>query len=439
MKAEPQRFIENVYPDYSDGMATYNEKELLVRVETQLQKALAELTEKCPPASQATYESTGKKSLDLTMYTGSFGNVFVQWRLYQLAKARQDQARMAEFLSTALVAFKVNAGLLEKHGKKHSHSSGEEDPSFFMGKSGLYTLGALLYREAGKAAEMLGCYKAVLSALALCKLPTAEDELLYGNAGYLYCLLALYKTDPGTFDCKAEIREVMGLLKAVGGAAGKGGILIFPFPRSKSTFYYGAAHGLFGILYVLMKAIEVTGAITDPDLLEMIKKTCEQIVKAQFPTGNFPPSFGEGSKDKLVHFCHGAPGAIPMLLQAHKMFGDEAFLTAALNAGEAVWNRGILLKGNGLCHGIAGNAYMLHALYAYTNDVRWKYRCHMFADASWNESVQKAVKVYKDPTRLTAGMPDTPYSLMEGLGGSVVFYADLLHDMPDMRFPGYEL
>jgi hypothetical protein len=28
--------------------------------------------------------------------------------------------------------------------------------------------------------------------------------------------------------------------------------------------------------------------------------------------------------------------------------------------GEHTWKEGLLLKGNGLCHGLAGNAYMLN-------------------------------------------------------------------------------
>ena len=33
-----------------------------------------------------------------------------------------------------------------------------------------------------------------------------------------------------------------------------------------------------------------------------------------------------------------------------------------MKLGQLVWEQGLLLKGNGLCHGIAGNAYMMQAL-----------------------------------------------------------------------------
>lgn len=48
------------------------------------------------------------------------------------------------------------------------------------------------------------------------------------------------------------------------------------------------------------------------------------------------------------------------------MLGDESYLAAALRAGELVWQRGLLKKGPGLCHGVAGNAYALARLYKAT-------------------------------------------------------------------------
>jgi hypothetical protein len=35
------------------------------------------------------------------------------------------------------------------------------------------------------------------------------------------------------------------------------------------------------------------------------------------------------------------------------------------------------------------------------------------------------------------GICDTPYSLMEGMGGDLCLYAELLSD--DVSFPGYEI
>ena len=39
--------------------------------------------------------------------------------------------------------------------------------------------------------------------------------------------------------------------------------------------------------------------------------------------------------------------------------------------------------------------------------------------------------------RKIQNIPDTPYSLMEGIGGDIVFYADVIGI--NSRFPGFEI
>ena len=57
-----------------------------------------------------------------------------------------------------------------------------------------------------------------------------------------------------------------------------------------------------------------------------------------------------------------------MLLKAHllQVFGDRKYLDAAVDCGEVVWDRGLLRKGYGLCHGVAGNAYTFMQLFRLT-------------------------------------------------------------------------
>ena len=52
-------------------------------------------------------------------------------------------------------------------------------------------------------------------------------------------------------------------------------------------------------------------------------------------------------------------------------------MKVAEECGETIWKEGLLKKGNGLCHGIAGNGYMLHSifrhydrLYMYEDDLK---------------------------------------------------------------------
>jgi len=77
----------------------------------------------------------------------------------------------------------------------------------------------------------------------------------------------------------------------------------------------------------------------------------------------------------LVHWCHGAPGWIPLFTQSE--LRNENFKIGAKHLsgiqiaelfGECVWKKGLLKKGVGLCHGIGGNGLVLYSLFNATND-----------------------------------------------------------------------
>jgi len=52
------------------------------------------------------------------------------------------------------------------------------------------------------------------------------------------------------------------------------------------------------------------------------------------------------SRRRLVHWCHGAPGFIPLLARAADAFPEdaEALTAAAVKAGAVIWERGLLKK-----------------------------------------------------------------------------------------------
>lgn len=49
-------------------------------------------------------------------------------------------------------------------------------------------------------------------------------------------------------------------------------------------------------------------------------------------------------------------------------------MKCALDGGEAVWTRGLLHKGCGLCHGSAGSGFALLEIYQTTQDPKYLYR-----------------------------------------------------------------
>lgn len=53
--------------------------------------------------------------------------------------------------------------------------------------------------------------------------------------------------------------------------------------------------------------------------MEMIKNTIDNLLSLQFPSGNFPSSLESGTRDRLVQWCHGAPGFAHMFGIAYKV------------------------------------------------------------------------------------------------------------------------
>jgi len=401
-----------------------------------LRLVLAVLAKKNPANAKYTIKSNGDKREDPSIYTGTGGNIVVYWEQYNLYKHLANKEKMTEHLKNTLTAFETNIELADS-GKIPSKRL--TSPSFYTGLPGLYTMGTLIYKEMGKVEEMKACYGKVIDSMKLCEAKDVNDELLYGTAGYLYCLLKLYMLDKVQFDCKAQIIKATNLLKTQGISSKLKGVLCYTFPKGGKKMYFGAAHGLMGILYILIQAVEVVEELMkDKELLKLIEGSSDYMLTQQYPSGNFKSSLGS-ENDKLIHFCHGAPGAISFLLSAHKFFKKDQYLKAALKAGEIIWQRGILYKGNGLCHGITGNALPLHTLYRAIGDEKWRYRSRMLIDASWDKEIQEIVKNHDSPGRLAAGVPDTPYSLMEGMGGTAVVYASLMGKEDEVKFPGYEL
>lgn len=113
-----------------------------------------------------------------------------------------------------------------------------------------------------------------------------------------------------------------------------------------------------------------------------------------------------------------------------KVFKGEEFVQAAIDAGDVVWNRG-LLKRVGICHGISGNAYVFLSLYRLTGKPEYLYRAKAFACFLHDRC----------ETLVSEGVMhrgDRPYSLFEGIGGMALLFFDMT-EPSKARFPAYEL
>ncbi|THG13664.1 hypothetical protein TEA_007403 [Camellia sinensis var. sinensis] len=183
--------------------------------------------------------------------------------------------------------------------------------------------------------------------------------------------------------------------------------------------YWGAAHGMAGIMHVLMYAK------LSPDEAEEVKCTLKYMINYRLPSGNYPSSEQDCKSDCLVHWCHGAPGMALTLIKA-----AEEFLEAAVNAAGVVWNRG-LLKRVGICHGISGNTFVFLSLYRLTGNKEFLYRAKAFTCFL----LDRAHRLISEG-EMHGG--DNPYSLFEGIGGMACLFLDMTQPT-DSKFPAYEL
>nr|CAD7200097.1 unnamed protein product [Timema douglasi] len=296
------------------------------------------------------------------------------------------------------------------------------------------------------------------------------DEILYGRAGYLYNLLYLNKhIGPDTVSPDHIKQVVAALLQSgqqlarrekrsvplmymwhgkyyIGGAHGISGILYMlllvtsailqsgcnlahqekikvPLMyRWYGEYYVGAAHGISGILYTLLLAKKY---LSRTELDTLLRPTIDYLQGIRYPSKNFPSSLNSDS-DRLVHWCHGAPGAVYLFTEAYKVFGDDQYMQTALDCGEVVWKRGLLAKGYSICHGVSGNAYTFLHLYQVTGDLKHLHRACQFADWCFTYG--------KHQTQI----PDRPLSLFEGIAGVIYFLFDI-QEPNKAQFPGYSL
>ena len=125
-------------------------------------------------------------------------------------------------------------------------------------------------------------------------------------------------------------------------------------------FIAGAGHGLSSILLALLNFPECY--VGNPPVENDIKLSIDYILSCEQGNGNYPPVPDEYRDDwnDLVHWCHGAPGVLYVFAKAFLVWKDEKYLSAAVRCGELIWKRGLLKKGPGICHGIAGK-FNLHA------------------------------------------------------------------------------
>ncbi|KAI5616070.1 lanC-like protein 1, partial [Silurus asotus] len=346
---------------------------------------------------------------DCTGYTGWAGIAVLYLHLHSVFGDRAFLQRALEYVDRSL------------------RSLNQRWVTFLCGDAGPLAVAAVIYHRLQRTQESENCIDRLMeSHRSVVKgsggLP---NELLYGRVGYLFSLIFINQQFQQEKIPAQYIQQICDAVLASGQNLAQRMRVEHQTPLMYEWYqeqYVGAAHGLSGIYYYLMQP----GFISNHSLMTaLVKPSVDYVCYLKFPSGNYPPCVGD-SRDLLVHWCHGSPGVIYMLLQAYKVFGEQHYLHEAMQCGEVIWQRGLLKKGYGLCHGAAGNAYAFLALFKLTQEAKYLYRACMFADWCMNYG--------KHGCRT----PDTPFSLFEGMAGTIYFLADLLQ--PTIaKFPAFEV
>ncbi|CAB3242131.1 unnamed protein product [Arctia plantaginis] len=288
---------------------------------------------------------------DGTIYTGSAGMA-----LYYLMQGIRKPDN-PEYLQTAAKYIDVQ----NLKGRRISFLCGDAGP--------LAIATIIAYKLGSTRPETLPDYETLAQRLQalISLLNDSPDEILYGKSGYLYALLFVSKhipeedIIPGSH-FEMVISSIMKSGKEFAAHRSSESPLLWQW---HDKVYFGAAHGMAGILYILLQA---RAYINIMDIKCLVKPTINWLLSQRFTSGNFPSSVGSASGDRLVQWCHGAPGFIALCTLAAEVFEDDKYLKIAQHSCEVIWERGLSTKGYSLCHGVSGNAYSFLQMYQITKE-----------------------------------------------------------------------
>ena len=346
---------------------------------------------------------------DLTVFTGKGGHAF----LYLHLAVNNDSEEREKWLERC-----------SRHLRPCLRGLRGRRISFLCGDPGPLAMGLVVDHLRGRGVDR-ELHSKLLQICEKAKEGDFPDELLYGRAGLLYSLLFVRRhCHPDIVIGHEHVREVVQSILRRGEEFSKrvGSELPLMYEWHEKQ-YIGAAHGVAGILFMLLQAKEF---LTEEELNRLVKPSVDALARWRFPSGNFHSSVGSTS-DRLVQWCHGSPGVVHLFLKASEVFPKDAdkYLSVTRSSSEVIWTRGLLRKGYGLCHGAAGNAYAFLALHEITGD---------------DEDLRRGLEFANwccDYGRHGASIPDEPYSLLNGLAGTVLFLNDVLRGRN--KFPAFEI
>lgn len=439
------RYLSNPMFGKEEVLNDMDTRELLSVVKEEFEVKMDERLKRVAADQIFVYDSLGNTKRDRSFYTGSGGDLYLYWRYYLLCA--NTKVMELDKVNSALELLKTcyNAQI---HNLKE-----DNEISFFIGNIGIFSIGCILANITKDAELFKSNLKSILritKEITESEQDNTDDEILYGKAGLLYSLLLICKECKNfSFDIKTQISSIFVKLINEGLKANQkhndNPVLVYSFPkgRSRKSYYLGAAHGLSGVLYILLKTMEMfeedLAKQIDLDYAKaLIRNSLDFLLSQRFSSGNIASSIGS-KHDDLVQFCHGATGTIFCFIEAEKFFQTNDYAKPIKEQADVIWQRGLLLKGFGLCHGTSGSSYALNAVFKHFKDELYLKKALYLLSLGFNEEVLNILANFKVEGRKVRGKPDRPDSLMEGDGGFLTVLCDLLNNPYEALFPGFEL
>ncbi|OWF40181.1 LanC-like protein 3 [Mizuhopecten yessoensis] len=354
------RNFKNKYQDFTEGSEVFIDQEKWIGCIEQIVK---NIVNGMPP---------DPANCDGGLYVGNAG---IAYMYYYLSNCDLFTQRKTDFLEQGMMYGKVAMDYVERGGDR-----GNPPCSFILGQAGTIAVNSLLFHTAGNDSKSKKIAEKFASladhARPISFYPYGSDEILVGRAGYMSGALALQQK----LGYKVVSEDTLRHLCTVTVESGR---------------HYAYSH----------KPKSPPKGVQSP-LMYAYHKT-------EYLAGRL----------LLIHFKEKCISVVYLFARAYKVWGDEKYLQACVRCGELTWQKGLLRKGPGICHGVAGSGYVFLLLYRLTDDKKYLYRALKFAEFMFTQEFQKG-----------ASVPDTPFSLYEGWAGTVLFLVDLLQ--PDKaEFP----
>ncbi|XP_054712655.1 lanC-like protein 3 [Uloborus diversus] len=413
--ASPKRYFINSLSDFTSGTVAVPKDILKRKCLNYIQHILSK-------------QGTTFDDCDGGLYVGLIG---ISYMCYYVSQHPEFQEYKDDYLQKGQ-EYLNHAISYANHPRVKSDKSMQS--AFLLGNSGTFAVAAAVMKAVYKESEynmFLNSFASLAdNCIPINFLRCGSDELFVGRAGYLCGTLFLQKTFGKNIVPEEKIEALCKSIVTAGLTYSRK--VNSPCPLMYAyydTEYLGAAHGLCAILQMLLSFPSYLEK--NPSDEEVVKRSADFLLKLQTNNGNFPCAMDEvqyprPESDELVHWCHGAPGVVYLMAKAFLRWKEEKYLKSCLLCGEIVWKKGLLRKGPGICHGVAGSGYVFLLLYRLTNDAKHLHR-----------AIQFAMFLFEDEFK-AARVPDKPLSLYEGLAGTVCFLADILQP-EKAHFPFFDV